>query len=87
MNRLKNTLVEEGELNLVKSYLMGSLLSSVDGAFNLAGALENTYLYGLDVSYLNQLIQTIEQITPKDLQILANKYFDESQMTQIVVGR
>lgn len=87
MNRLKNDLVEEEELSLVKSYLMGSLLSSVDGAFNLASALEGTYLYGLDMDYFQRLINTIEQITPSDLQLLACKYFDEQQLTQVVVGK
>ncbi len=87
MNRLKNTLVEDEELSLVKSYLMGNLLSSVDGAFNLASALEGTYLYGLDIDYLYQLIATIEQVTPSDLQLLACKYFDEQQLTQVIVGK
>ncbi len=87
MNRLKNDLVGEEELRLVKSYLMGSLLSSIDGAFNLASALENTYLYDLDISYFNHLIQAIEDIQPKDLQALANKYFHEEQLTQIIVGK
>lgn len=87
MNRLKNDLVKEEELELVKSYLMGSLLSSVDGPFNLAGALENTYLYDLDISYFSHLIHAIEDIQPKDLQALANKYFHEEQLTQIIVGK
>lgn len=87
MNRLKSDLVEEEELTLVKSYLMGNLLSSVDGPFNLASALEGTYMYGLDFAYLNQLISTIQQVTPHDLQSLACKYFDEQELTQIIVGK
>ncbi len=87
MNRLKNTLVEEKELNLVKSYLMGNLLSSIDGAFNLAGTFEGMQLYGLDLDYFKRLISTIEQITPSDIQLLAQKYFDQEELTQVIVGK
>ncbi|MEZ4886399.1 MAG: pitrilysin family protein [Chitinophagales bacterium] len=87
MNRLKDTLVEPEELELVKSYLMGNLLSSVDGAFNLASALEGIYLYGLEIDYFDKIISSIEEITPNDLQKLACKYFDEQQLSYVVVGK
>ncbi|MBL4624851.1 MAG: insulinase family protein [Flavobacteriales bacterium] len=83
---LRTELVSEGELRLVKSYLMGELLKSVDGPFAVAERWKGMILFGLDKSYFNGLIQTITTITPQEVLEIAVKYLDISDLYEVVVG-
>ncbi len=86
MARLRNELIPEEELILVKNYLLGTFLRSADGPFSLADKFKNIYDYGLDYTYYQRYVQVVKNITSIDLQALANKYLQEGQMTELVVG-
>jgi predicted Zn-dependent peptidase len=75
------------ELQLVKNYLLGKLLKSCDGPFNMAELFENVYFYGLDYDFYNNYIKTIKEITPKTLIALGVKYFNPADLTEVVVGK
>ncbi|MDG1475672.1 MAG: pitrilysin family protein [Vicingaceae bacterium] len=75
------------ELDLVKNYLLGQLLKSCDGPFSMGAMFENTHEYGLDYSFYNNYIKTIKEITPKTLLVLGVKYFNKSDLTEIVAGK
>ena len=83
---LRTELVSEEELSLVKSYLMGELLKSVDGPFAVAERWKGMILFDLDKSYFDSLIQTITNITTSEVQEIAIKYLDVSDMYEVVVG-
>ncbi|MBL4652619.1 MAG: insulinase family protein [Flavobacteriales bacterium] len=83
---LRTELVSEEELGLVKSYLMGELLKSVDGPFSVAERWKGVILYGLDKSYFDNLIRTIANITPVEVKEIAVKYMDSSDLYEVVVG-
>ncbi len=87
INRLKKDLVSQDELQLVRNYLLGNLLSSLDGAFNLASTLQGAYAYNMDANFFHQLTETIKSVSPEELQALAIKYFDTDKMLKIVVGK
>jgi len=74
------------ELELVKNYLLGKLLKSCDGPFNMAALYENVYSYGLDYDFYNNYIKTIKEITPKTLLALGVKYLNPTDLTEVVVG-
>ncbi|MBI2281939.1 MAG: insulinase family protein [Bacteroidetes bacterium] len=81
---LKTEKISLEELTLVKNYLLGKLLKSCDGPFNIAEMFENVYFYGLDYDFYNRYIQKIKSITAEELKDLANKYL--INLKETVVG-
>ena len=72
------------ELHLVKNYIAGTFLSSIDGPFALANKFKSIYLFDLDYSYFDRFLSDIKNTTPKKLNALANKYLDNSYHQVIV---
>jgi predicted Zn-dependent peptidase len=87
VNTLKTELIPQQELALVKNYLMGSLLGSLENAFSHADKFKNLHFYGLDYSYYDRYIETVKNINPNELMALANKYWDYDSFYKIVVGK
>ena len=84
---LKSETVPDEELNLVRNYMLGSMLGSLENAFSHADKFKNVYFSGLDYSYYTNYIQTVKRITPLDLQQLANKYLNTDQFIKVIVGK
>jgi predicted Zn-dependent peptidase len=84
--RLKDELVEARELTVVKNYLMGNFLSSIETSFALADKFKNIYFFGQDYSFYDKYIEKINTITPSEIQELANKYLNESAFKSVIVG-
>lgn len=82
---LQTKKISNEELDLVRNYLMGKILKSCDGPFNMAEMFENVYFYGLDYDFYNRYIHKIKTITPENLMSLANKYLVDLKET--VVGK
>lgn len=87
INILKTELITDKELNLVKNYLMGSLLGSLENAFSHAEKFKNIYFYHLGYDYYDDYIKTVKSIKSQQLLELANKYWDYQQFLKIVVGK
>ncbi|OQX99609.1 MAG: hypothetical protein B6I24_02125 [Bacteroidetes bacterium 4572_128] len=86
MKKLRNELISEEELELVRNYYLGEMLRSFDGAFANASVFKNLLEYNLDYSYFENFIKKLQTIRPKELNILANKYLLEDNFIEIVVG-
>ena len=87
MNRLREELVSENELQLVKNYLLGTFLRSVDGPFAMAEKFKGIMEYNLDYDYFDNYIATIRSISASKLRNLANTYLDKNSMIELVVGK
>lgn len=85
MELLRNELVDMEELNLVRNYMIGSLLGDLDGPFQLIGRWKNYVLNGLDENYFYMSIETIKSVTPLELQRLANTYLQPDDFYELVV--
>ena len=85
MEILRNELVDIEELNLVRNYMIGSLLGDLDGPFQLIGRWKNYVLNGLDENYFYKSIETIKSVTPQELQRLANTYLQPDDFYELVV--
>ncbi|HSU29030.1 MAG TPA: pitrilysin family protein [Chitinophagaceae bacterium] len=85
MGKLREELADEDELLLVKNFMMGSILGDLDGPFQIISRWKNIILNGLNEKYFYESIDTIKSITAKDLQSLAQKYFDPSAFYELVV--
>ena len=87
MDRLREELVTEEELKLVKNYLLGTFLRSVDGPFAMAERFKGIMTYNLGYDYFTRYIATIKAISASQLRDLANQYFDKNSMVELVVGK
>jgi len=87
MQRLREELVADEELSLVKNYLLGSFLRSIDGPFAMADRFKGVMEYGLNYDYYDRYIATIRSVSASQLRDLANLYFDKQSMTELVVGK
>ena len=84
--RLREEKMHEAELNMVRNYLLGTLLTAVDGAFNIAEVTKTIILNQLSPSYYQDLIQTIKTITAEDVQSVAQRYLQEDTFYEVIVG-
>lgn len=85
MRDLRDELVDEEELQLVKNYLIGTILGDLDGPFHIIGRWKNLILNGLDESYFYNSVNIIKTISAKELQELANKYLQPEKFYELVV--
>ncbi len=86
LDRLCQEPVSAQELSMVKNYLMGTYLTMVDGPFNWAETVRTFLTEELPIPTLLQLVETTRQISPSDLQDLAQQYFQKKDQWEIVVG-
>lgn len=77
--------VDAEELELVRNYMIGSILGDLDGPFQIIARWKNYILNNLDADYFNNSIATIKTITAEELQQMANKYFDPAAFYQLTV--
>ena len=87
VNRLKTEPVSEGELNLVRNFMLGSMLGGLENVFSHADKFKNIYFFGLGYDYYENYIDTVKNITSSELQQLANKYLDFDQFEKVIVGK
>jgi predicted Zn-dependent peptidase len=85
MRDLREELVDEEELQLVKNYLIGTILGDLDGPFHIIGRWKNLILNGLDENYFYNSVNIIKTISAKELQELANKYLQPEKFYELVV--
>ena len=84
---LKNELVGEEELTLVKNYMLGSMLGSLENVFSHADKFKNIHFFGLGYDYYENYIAKVKAITAEDIKLLANKYLNKEDFTEVVVGK
>jgi predicted Zn-dependent peptidase len=85
MARLRNEPVTEEELNLVRNYMIGSLLGDLDGPFQIIARWKSYVLNNLDDKYFYNSIKTIKTVTAEELQALAKKYLKAEDFYELVV--
>ena len=85
MEILREELIDEEELLLVRNYLIGSILGDLDGPFHIIGRWKNIVLNNLDEQYFYNSIKTIKTISAEELKELANKYLQPTDFYELVV--
>lgn len=84
---LKTEDTSEAELNLVRSYMLGSMLGSLENAFSHADKFKNIYFSGLGYDYYENYIRTVKNITAGEIKTLANKYLNTEDFIKVIVGK
>ena len=84
---LKNDLVPDEELSLVRNFMLGSLLGSLENVFSHADKFKSIYFAGLDYDYYDRYASTVKTTTAVELRELANKYLNFDQFYKVIVGK
>lgn len=85
MKKLREDLVEEEELLLVRNYMMGGILGDLDGPFHIISRWKNIVLNNLPERYFYDTIDTIKSIPAGEIRELARKYLDPSEFYELLV--
>ncbi|MBL4679061.1 MAG: insulinase family protein [Mucilaginibacter sp.] len=87
INQLKTELIPEDELSLVRNFMLGSLLGSLENVMSHADKFKSIYFSGLDYHYYERYAETVKNITAQDLKALAKKYYDFENFYTVIVGK
>jgi zinc protease len=85
MKILREELVENEELHLVRNYMIGSILGDLDGPFQIIARWKNYVLNNLTEAYFYNSIETIKKISAEEIRQLAQKYLNEDAFYELTV--
>lgn len=86
INRLKNEVISDDELNILSNYSLGSFLRSIDGAFAVSEKYKTLLDFGQDYNYYSNYIRLLRNIDKDELMQIAQKYFVEENIYEVVAG-
>lgn len=86
ISRLKNELIPDEELQLVRNYLLGNQLNALDGAFKSMDVISSLIVWQLGYDYFYNKIAVFKHITASELQELAVKYLHADSMYTAIAG-
>lgn len=84
INKLKESGTVNEELDLVKSYMNGSILNSMNTVFDVMDKHKALIFENLDINFYGNLIEEIRSVTERDVLEIANKYFEN--FSTVIVG-
>jgi zinc protease len=87
LDRLHQEYVSVDELELVKNYMTGSFIGSLENVFSHADRFKNVLLSGLDNQYYYRYHNTMYALEPKDIMDFAQQHFQYDRLSKIVVGQ
>lgn len=86
INRLKTEEISDEELDILSNYSLGSFLRSMDGAFSVSEKYKTLLDFKQDYNYYNDYIRLLRNIDKGELMQIANKYFVEENIYEVVAG-
>ncbi|HAL81909.1 MAG TPA: insulinase family protein [Mucilaginibacter sp.] len=87
LNLLRNEPIPAEELSLVRNFMLGSLLGSLENVFSHADKFKNLYFAGLDYDYYDRYVNVVKTVAADQLQELANRYLNFDQFYKVIVGK
>ncbi|MBL1409309.1 M16 family metallopeptidase [Sphingobacterium faecale] len=85
--RLREELTTIEEVDLVRNYMQGNLLGSLESIFSHVDKFKAVYFSGLDLSYYHYYHEVLRTMTPERVQEIAVRYFDFDKLTKVIVGK
>ncbi len=84
--RLQDEKVSEEELELVRNYMLGAMLGSLESIFSHVDKFKSVYFSGLDLDYYTYYSNIVRNINADQVQEIAQKYLGVDDMVKVVVG-
>lgn len=86
MDILRNDLIPDGELQMVRNYMLGNMLNMVDGPFHVADVIKTMVLNKMPFNSFDRLIHEINTINAQQLRDLAQQYLTIEDMWEVTAG-
>lgn len=86
MDILSNKEVGQEELEVVKNYILGNFIKSIDGPFNQSEKIKTIVLRNLTSDFYQKHIEKILDTTSKDIILMMNTYLKKENLVELVVG-
>ncbi len=87
ISNLRNTRASDAEISLVKNYVLGTVLGSVESIFSHVDKFKSVYFFGMSLDYFRTSNEAIRTMDSDRVLEIANKYFDYDRLLKIVVGK
>lgn len=87
INKLRTEPAEQEELELVKNYIKGNLLNVMNGPINSVEIIRLLSIYGLDISFYDQFMDCVDNMSARHLMELAVRYLDFDQLNLVICGK
>jgi predicted Zn-dependent peptidase len=84
--QLRTVPIPMEEIEVARNHFIGSLQSEITTPFAHADKLRTRVLFGLGENYYQQLINTIDRLTPDELMRVGNEFLNEDSFTEVAVG-
>ena len=78
--------LNQDELEIVRNYQIGQMLSRFSSAFDLMDRFRAVHHSGLDLDFYQQKLSFLKKFTPEDILKIGQKYFKDQQLIQVIVG-
>lgn len=85
MELLRNEPVDDEELQMIRNYMIGTVLGDLDGPFQVMARWKSLLLNGFDEHYFYKGIEIVKTVTAEELQQIANKYLHPEEFYELVV--
>lgn len=78
--------IDEDELEVVRNYLIGQMLSRFSSSFDLMDRFRSVHHSGLDFNFYNQKLAFLKSFTAEEVSKIGKKYFSNRPLIEVVVG-
>jgi zinc protease len=85
IDKLRQEMIPEGELEMVKNYLRGYLLSLLDGPLNVLEVIKTSILETGRTDYIVTLFDKLAELRSEDLMALAQKYLSGDVFDRVII--
>jgi zinc protease len=86
IHRLATEPVEANELEVIRNYLIGQMLSRFSSSFDLMDRFRSVHHSGLDFDFYRKKLAFLRTFTAEDLLAIGEKYFSNPPFTEVIVG-
>lgn len=86
IERLREELVSEEELQMVKNVMIGEILRILDGPFGIADVTIENIMCGMGNEATERSVEAIAAITVEGIRDLARRYLQRDKLVEVVVG-
>lgn len=86
MRILSQQPVPEDELEIVKQFMMGDFLRSIDGIFERSERFKQMVAINVTEQFADNYFEALRTVTPEILMSLAQRLFQPEDLLQVVVG-
>jgi len=82
---LQKNLVSDGELLMVKNYILGNILNMLDGPFKVSSWVKTLVTHDVSLLRGHEIIQELQHIDGRKIREIFRKYYQPSDVLELIV--